>query len=196
MRSTAARSVSASPGEQARDYLCAGALKLRTGFAVSSLMRTCAPEVGLQRLAALQRSAEKIGSSTRRAARIRALSRRVLSTNQRIDFGGITRVLHRLQRRVGARPPAWGPPSTSRTALPAPTIPHRGPSQARLGLRPRARGDCTDARRPDADPGRGAGATDRDRTAHPAATIRPLRRGEPEVGPCPLPDARRAHRPR
>ncbi len=56
------------------------ALKLRTGFAVSSLMLTAHPRTGSSASQRYSGEPRKTGSITRRAARIRALSRRVCCT--------------------------------------------------------------------------------------------------------------------
>src|SRR5215469_16258147 len=64
------------------------ALKLRTGFAVSSLMLTVHPRSGSSASQRYSGVSRKIGSIARRAARIRAMSRRVSCTAQQRSAAG------------------------------------------------------------------------------------------------------------
>ena len=64
------------------------ALKLRTGFAVSSLMLTAQPRPGSSASQRYSGVSRKTGSITRRAARIRAVSRRVCGMTQQRSVPG------------------------------------------------------------------------------------------------------------
>ena len=90
-------------GEKARDKLRAASLKLRTGFAVSSLMLTAHPRTASGPSQRNNGVSRKTGSITSRAARIRPMSSRVSGTSQQPSATDAAPTCEQLARRPVAR---------------------------------------------------------------------------------------------